>query len=159
MLFIEGNDEVEPWFVGSSSKTTPFRSGVCKDDKAITKLKNEFRKHHKLSKETEVSHLRMVCDVDGCSEWATTSIETQFTIWPPDPRDLGLVPQAVDPAYLKQYTDRIGGRMVTCLCEKHHERLTKSLLERVFDLEERVDELVKVTEQMHDLFEYRSDLD
>lgn len=133
MLFLHDNEDVEPWIAQAS------------EGAALSRLKKEYRKIRSLSAKTEIGHLRMTCNVDGCYEWASTVLEEKTP--------------SINPIYRKEHSIRIGGQFVTCLCEKHHKRFTSDLMDRVFRLEERVDELVKVTEQMHELFEYRSDLD
>lgn len=117
----------------------------CPDDDSIDKYfyvatrdecdkpEEEFREKRKLDKDTKVRFLRVVCAVPGCDIFAKKiSINEYFE---------------VEPTYRAKQSLIVDGSSVTCLCEKHHERLNENVLVRLLHLEDQMDNLIKLVHE------------
>jgi len=112
------------------------------DDDQLEKTEKEYRLARKLGADVKVRHLRVVCNIVGCHDFADFLYEQRLP--------------GIKPDYVSKKSILVDGGTVTCLCSKHEARLAKELPQRVIELEDRVDELEKVIERMHELFEYAS---
>ena len=121
----------------------PLYSPMESDKKNRETLK-EFCEKRGVKKE-EVKQRPVFCNVETCNERAELILEYSIP--------------GIEPDYYNKNSIIVDGRYVTCLCQKHNDRLSMTLIDRIFILEERVDELEKLQERNHEIFEYSKDND
>lgn len=107
-----------------------FPAGRHERDEA----RKQYRDRHKLKNMRGVAAVQCTCDVDCCFTFATSVFNQEV--------------EGVQPGFVDENSMIVDGGKFTALCEKHTARFAKSLMARVTELEDRVDDMQKQLDEL-----------